>query len=201
MASSPTTRWITGASPKVPSAFHLNCDSEVSSCPLQIHFLPTVHQGHNPHRIDPHTSGFPSTVLVSNIQSLCQPMNSESLGGYLWAFTLFQLGENSKEFWVDRNEGQWWQNQGWVLDRCPLLPVGDPTCSDCEELSCPGNLLGFTLFTSGYFGTHPAKPPGTRQEIPQKESHFLPLTTSLGILVRCSISGNITSWKKERLWE
>ncbi|KAM6182344.1 von Willebrand factor A domain-containing protein 7 [Erethizon dorsatum] len=41
-----------------------------------------------------------------------------------------------------------------------LAQVGDPTCSDCEELSCPGNLLGSTLLTSGYFGTHPLKPPG-----------------------------------------
>nr|XP_008535777.1 PREDICTED: von Willebrand factor A domain-containing protein 7 [Equus przewalskii] len=41
-----------------------------------------------------------------------------------------------------------------------LAQVGDPTCSDCEELSCPENLLGFTLLTSGYFGTHPPKPPG-----------------------------------------
>ena len=23
---------------------------------------------------------------------------------------------------------------------CALFPAGDPTCSDCEELSCPGNL-------------------------------------------------------------
>ncbi|KAK1327509.1 hypothetical protein QTO34_013011 [Cnephaeus nilssonii] len=41
-----------------------------------------------------------------------------------------------------------------------LARVGDPTCADCEELSCPGNLLGFTRLTSGYFGTYPAKPPG-----------------------------------------
>nr|XP_025846254.1 von Willebrand factor A domain-containing protein 7 isoform X2 [Vulpes vulpes] len=41
-----------------------------------------------------------------------------------------------------------------------LARVGDPTCSDCEELSCPGNLLDLTLLTSGYFGSHPSKPPG-----------------------------------------
>ncbi|XP_037375316.1 von Willebrand factor A domain-containing protein 7 [Talpa occidentalis] len=41
-----------------------------------------------------------------------------------------------------------------------LAQVDDATCSDCEELSCPGNLLSFTLLTSGYFGTHPSKPPG-----------------------------------------
>ncbi|EPQ03726.1 Protein G7c [Myotis brandtii] len=41
-----------------------------------------------------------------------------------------------------------------------LAQVGDPTCADCEELSCPGNLLGFTRLTSGYFGTYPSKPPG-----------------------------------------
>lgn len=50
-----------------------------------------------------------------------------------------------------------------------LFPAGDPTCSDCEELSCPGNLLGFTLLTSGYFGTHPSKPPGTRWEDPKSK--------------------------------
>ncbi|XP_054982795.1 von Willebrand factor A domain-containing protein 7 [Sorex araneus] len=41
-----------------------------------------------------------------------------------------------------------------------LAQVDDPTCSDCEELSCPGNLLSIPLLTSGYFGTHPPKPPG-----------------------------------------
>ncbi|XP_072584197.1 von Willebrand factor A domain-containing protein 7 isoform X6 [Vulpes vulpes] len=41
-----------------------------------------------------------------------------------------------------------------------LARVGDPTCSDCEELSCPGNLLDLMLLTSGYFGSHPSKPPG-----------------------------------------
>ncbi|KAM8779762.1 von Willebrand factor A domain-containing protein 7 isoform 2-T2 [Rhynchonycteris naso] len=41
-----------------------------------------------------------------------------------------------------------------------LAQVEDPTCSDCQELSCPENLLGFTLLTSGYFGSYPPKPPG-----------------------------------------
>lgn len=43
---------------------------------------------------------------------------------------------------------------------CLLFPVGDATCSDCEGLSCPGNMLDSTLLTSGYFGTHSPKPPG-----------------------------------------
>lgn len=54
--------------------------------------------------------------------------------------------------------------EAWVAAPCILFPVGDPTCSDCEELSCPGNMLDFTLLTSGYFGTHPPKPRGTRWE-------------------------------------
>uniref|UniRef100_A0A250Y5Z9 von Willebrand factor A domain-containing protein 7 n=1 Tax=Castor canadensis TaxID=51338 RepID=A0A250Y5Z9_CASCN len=41
-----------------------------------------------------------------------------------------------------------------------LAQVDNPTCSDCSELSCPGNLLDFMLLTSGYFGIHPPKPPG-----------------------------------------
>ncbi|XP_021115739.1 von Willebrand factor A domain-containing protein 7 isoform X2 [Heterocephalus glaber] len=41
-----------------------------------------------------------------------------------------------------------------------LAQVHDATCSDCGEMSCPGNLLGSTLLTSGYFGIHSPKPPG-----------------------------------------
>ncbi|CAK6447157.1 unnamed protein product [Pipistrellus nathusii] len=41
-----------------------------------------------------------------------------------------------------------------------LAREGDPTCADCAELSCPGNLLGSARLTSGYFGAYPAKPPG-----------------------------------------
>ncbi|KAM4817711.1 von Willebrand factor A domain-containing protein 7 isoform X4 [Urocitellus parryii] len=63
--------------------------------------------------------------------------------------------------WVELGEQQphphllWPRQELWSLAQ-----VGNPTCSDCKELSCPGNLLGFTLLTSGYFGTHPPKPPG-----------------------------------------
>ncbi|KAM5326198.1 LOW QUALITY PROTEIN: von Willebrand factor A domain-containing protein 7 [Glossophaga mutica] len=38
-----------------------------------------------------------------------------------------------------------------------LTQVGDLTCSDCEGLSCPRDLLCWILLTSGYFGTHPSK--------------------------------------------
>ncbi|XP_051852194.1 von Willebrand factor A domain-containing protein 7 [Antechinus flavipes] len=41
-----------------------------------------------------------------------------------------------------------------------LAQVGDQMCSDCEELSCPGNLLDSIFLTSGYFGAEPPKPPG-----------------------------------------
>ncbi|XP_012886556.1 PREDICTED: von Willebrand factor A domain-containing protein 7 [Dipodomys ordii] len=41
-----------------------------------------------------------------------------------------------------------------------VAPARAITCSDCSELSCPNNLLTVTLLTSGYFGTHPPKPPG-----------------------------------------
>ncbi|XP_069902833.1 von Willebrand factor A domain-containing protein 7 isoform X3 [Globicephala melas] len=63
--------------------------------------------------------------------------------------------------WVELGEQQphphlLWPRQGLRN----LAQVDDPTCSDCDEWSCPGNLLGFTLLTSGYFGTHPSKPPG-----------------------------------------
>lgn len=52
----------------------------------------------------------------------------------------------------------------WCLSPHPLSPVGEPTCSDCEELSCPGNLLHIAHLTSGYFGMNPPKPPGTRHK-------------------------------------
>ncbi|XP_077017460.1 von Willebrand factor A domain-containing protein 7 isoform X2 [Tamandua tetradactyla] len=63
--------------------------------------------------------------------------------------------------WVELGEQQPHPHLLWPRQKFQsLAQVGDPTCSDCEELSCPGNLLGFPLLTSGYFGTHPPKPPG-----------------------------------------
>ncbi|KAM4835035.1 von Willebrand factor A domain-containing protein 7 [Thomomys bottae] len=41
-----------------------------------------------------------------------------------------------------------------------VAPARAITCKDCTELSCPENLLTVTLLTSGYYGTHPPKPPG-----------------------------------------
>uniref|UniRef100_A0A8C2VC24 von Willebrand factor A domain containing 7 n=2 Tax=Chinchilla lanigera TaxID=34839 RepID=A0A8C2VC24_CHILA len=80
------------------------------------------------------------------------------LGAALHALQDFYSHSN----WVELGRQQPHPHLLWPRRRelWSLAQEGDPTCSDCEALSCSGNLLGSTLLTSGYFGTHPPKPPG-----------------------------------------
>ncbi|KAM5262659.1 von Willebrand factor A domain-containing protein 7 [Ctenodactylus gundi] len=90
-------------------------------------------------------------------RALDHTLARQRLGAALHALQDFYSHSN----WVELGEQQphphllWPRRELWSLAQ-----AGDPTCSDCEELSCPGNLLDITLLTSGYFGTHPPKPPG-----------------------------------------
>ncbi|ERE88820.1 valyl-tRNA synthetase-like protein [Cricetulus griseus] len=81
----------------------------------------------------------------------------QRLGAALHALQDFYSHSN----WVELGKQQPHPHLLWPRPELwSLAQVGDPTCSDCEELSCPGNMLDFTLLTSGYFGTHPPKPRG-----------------------------------------
>ncbi|XP_051043290.1 von Willebrand factor A domain-containing protein 7 isoform X2 [Phodopus roborovskii] len=81
----------------------------------------------------------------------------QRLGAVLHALQDFYSHSN----WVELGERQPHPHLLWPRPELwSLAQVGDPTCSDCEELSCPGNMLDFTLLTSGYFGMHPPKPQG-----------------------------------------
>ncbi|XP_052020112.1 von Willebrand factor A domain-containing protein 7 [Apodemus sylvaticus] len=81
----------------------------------------------------------------------------QRLGAALHALQDFYSHSN----WVELGERQPHPHLLWPRQKLwSLAQVGDPTCSDCEGLSCPGNMLGSTLLTSGYFGMLPPKPPG-----------------------------------------
>ncbi|XP_058163665.2 von Willebrand factor A domain-containing protein 7 [Dasypus novemcinctus] len=81
----------------------------------------------------------------------------QRLGAALHALQDFYSHSN----WVELGERQPHPRLLWPRQELQSLArVGDPTCSDCEDVSCPGNLLGLPLLTSGYFGTQPPKPPG-----------------------------------------
>ncbi|XP_063095242.1 von Willebrand factor A domain-containing protein 7 isoform X2 [Cavia porcellus] len=82
----------------------------------------------------------------------------QRLGAALHALQDFYSHSN----WVELGKQQPHPHLLWPRRRelWTLAQVDDPTCSDCEEPSCPGNLLSSSLLTSGYFGTHPPKPPG-----------------------------------------
>ncbi|XP_049988318.1 von Willebrand factor A domain-containing protein 7 isoform X3 [Alexandromys fortis] len=80
----------------------------------------------------------------------------QRLGAALHALQDFYSHSN----WVELGKQQPHPHLLWPrLELWSLAQVGDPTCSDCEELSCPGNLLDSSLLTSGYFGMDPPKPP------------------------------------------
>ncbi|XP_037699604.1 LOW QUALITY PROTEIN: von Willebrand factor A domain-containing protein 7 [Choloepus didactylus] len=90
-------------------------------------------------------------------RALDHTLARQRLGAALHALQDFYSHSN----WVELGEQQPHPHLLWPRQKLQsLAQVGDPTCSDCEELSCPGNLLGVPLLTSGYFGTHPPKPPG-----------------------------------------
>ncbi|XP_021079138.1 von Willebrand factor A domain-containing protein 7 isoform X2 [Mesocricetus auratus] len=81
----------------------------------------------------------------------------QRLGAALHALQDFYSHSN----WVELGERQPHPHLLWPRPELwSLAQEGDPTCSDCEELSCPGNMPDVTLLTSGYFGVHPPKPRG-----------------------------------------
>ncbi|XP_063523028.1 von Willebrand factor A domain-containing protein 7 isoform X2 [Pongo pygmaeus] len=98
------------------------------------------------------------TVVAA--RALDHTLARQRLGAALHALQDFYSHSN----WVELGEQQPHPHLLWPRQELQnLAQVADPTCSDCKELSCPGNWLGFTLLTSGYFGTHPPKPPASIQ--------------------------------------
>uniref|UniRef100_A0A8C5UN01 von Willebrand factor A domain containing 7 n=1 Tax=Microcebus murinus TaxID=30608 RepID=A0A8C5UN01_MICMU len=88
-------------------------------------------------------------------RALDHSLARQRLGAALHALQDFY----SHSSWVGLGKQQPHPHLLWP--RPELQELGDPTCSGCEGLSCPGNWLGFTQLTSGYFGTHSSKPPAT----------------------------------------
>ncbi|XP_012589858.1 PREDICTED: von Willebrand factor A domain-containing protein 7 isoform X4 [Condylura cristata] len=94
---------------------------------------------------------------VAAARALDYTVARQRLGAALHALQDFYSHSN----WVELGQQQPHPHLLWPrMELQSLAQVDDATCSDCKELSCPGNLLGFPLLTSGYFGTHPPKPPG-----------------------------------------
>ncbi|KAM9667081.1 von Willebrand factor A domain-containing protein 7 [Trichechus inunguis] len=84
-------------------------------------------------------------------------LSRQRLGAALHALQDFYSHSN----WVELGKEQPHPHLLWPRQELgSLAQESDPTCSDCEQLSCLGNLLDFQFLTSGYFGTHPPKPPG-----------------------------------------
>ncbi|XP_006154352.1 von Willebrand factor A domain-containing protein 7 [Tupaia chinensis] len=89
-------------------------------------------------------------------RTLDHTLARQRLGAALHALQDFYSHSN----WVELGEQQPHPHLLWPRQELrSLAQEGDPTCSDCEASSCPENLLG-SLLTSGYFGSHPPKPPG-----------------------------------------
>ncbi|KAB1261928.1 von Willebrand factor A domain-containing protein 7 [Camelus dromedarius] len=136
---------------------------EVSRANAAQDFLPTSRNDPDLH-FDAERLGQGRTRLVGALQetlvaarALDHSLARQRLGAALHALQDFYSHSN----WVEMGRQQPHPQLLWPRQELQsLAQVDDPTCSDCEELSCPGNLLGFTLLTSGYFGTHPSKPPG-----------------------------------------
>ncbi|XP_006875645.1 PREDICTED: von Willebrand factor A domain-containing protein 7 [Chrysochloris asiatica] len=90
-------------------------------------------------------------------RALDHTLSRQRLGAALHALQDFYSHSN----WVELGKEEphphllWPRQELWNLAQ-----ASDPTCSDCEQLSCLGNLLDLQLLTSGYFGIHPPKPPG-----------------------------------------
>ncbi|KAI6048247.1 von Willebrand factor A domain-containing protein 7 isoform X1 [Marmota monax] len=149
--------------PGFPSRRFRAALGEVSRANAAQDFLPTSRNDPDLHFDAEHLSqgrthlmGALQETLVA-ARALDHTLARQRLGAALHALQDFYSHSN----WVELGEQQphphllWPRQELWSLAQ-----VGNPTCADCEELSCPGNLLGFTLLTSGYFGTHPPKPPG-----------------------------------------
>ncbi|XP_048660985.1 von Willebrand factor A domain-containing protein 7 isoform X2 [Marmota marmota marmota] len=149
--------------PGFPSRRFRAALGEVSRANAAQDFLPTSRNDPDLHFDAEHLSqgrtrlmGALQETLVA-ARAVDHTLARQRLGAALHALQDFYSHSN----WVELGEQQphphllWPRQELWSLAQ-----VGNPTCADCEELSCPGNLLGFTLLTSGYFGTHPPKPPG-----------------------------------------
>ncbi|KAM9739959.1 von Willebrand factor A domain-containing protein 7 isoform 2-T3 [Dama dama] len=136
---------------------------EVSRANAAQDFLPTSKNDPDLH-FDAERLGQGRTRLVEALRetvaaarALDYTLARQRLGAALHALQDFYSHSN----WVELGRQQPHPHLLWPRQELrSLAQVGDPTCFDCEELSCPGNLLNFTLLTSGYFGTHPPKPPG-----------------------------------------
>nr|XP_020829929.1 von Willebrand factor A domain-containing protein 7 isoform X2 [Phascolarctos cinereus] len=94
---------------------------------------------------------------LSAARALEYTLARQLLGAMLHALQDFYSHSN----WVELGKQQPHPDLLWPGRKLKnLAQAGDPMCSDCEELSCPGNLLGSIFLTSGYFGAEPPKPPG-----------------------------------------
>ncbi|XP_060045461.1 von Willebrand factor A domain-containing protein 7 isoform X2 [Erinaceus europaeus] len=90
-------------------------------------------------------------------RALDHTLARQRLGAALHALQDFYSHSN----WVELGKQQPHPHLFWPRQELQsLAQVSDPTCFDCEELSCPRNLMGSTLLTSGYFGALPSKPAG-----------------------------------------
>ncbi|XP_046495133.1 von Willebrand factor A domain-containing protein 7 isoform X2 [Equus quagga] len=149
--------------PGFPSRRFRAALGEVSRANAAQDFLPTSKNDPDLH-FDAERLGQGHTRLVGALRetlvaarALDHTLARQRLGAALHALQDFYSHSN----WVELGKQQPHPHLLWPRRELgSLAQVGDPTCSDCEELSCPENLLGFTLLTSGYFGTHPPKPPG-----------------------------------------
>ncbi|XP_038624136.1 von Willebrand factor A domain-containing protein 7 [Tachyglossus aculeatus] len=95
--------------------------------------------------------------VLGAARALAFPLARRRLGALLHALQDFYSHSN----WVELGEdGAHPDLLRTRPDLRNLARAGDETCSDCAGLSCPGNLLGSGLLTSGYFGVDPPKPPG-----------------------------------------
>ncbi|XP_003789077.1 von Willebrand factor A domain-containing protein 7 [Otolemur garnettii] len=149
--------------PGFPSRRFRAALGEVSRANAAQDFLPTSKNDPDLH-FDAERLGPGRTRLVGALRetmiaarALDYSLARQRLGAALHALQDFYSHSN----WVELGEQQPHPHLLWPRPKLQsLAQVSDPTCSDCEELSCPRNWLGFTLLTSGYFGTHPPKPPG-----------------------------------------
>ncbi|KAM8938215.1 von Willebrand factor A domain-containing protein 7 isoform 2-T2 [Lycaon pictus] len=149
--------------PGFPSRRFRAALGEVSRANAAQDFLPTSKNDPDLH-FDAERLGQGRTRLAGALQealvaarALDHTLARRRLGAALHALQDFYSHSN----WVELGRQEPHPHLLWPRQELQsLAQVGDPTCSDCEELSCPGNLLDLTLLTSGYFGSHPSKPPG-----------------------------------------
>ncbi|XP_040844519.1 von Willebrand factor A domain-containing protein 7 isoform X1 [Ochotona curzoniae] len=149
--------------PGTPSRRFRAATGEVSRANAAQDFLPTARNNPDLHfdaeRLSQgrtHLVGALRETLVAT-KALDYTLARQRLGAALHALQDFYSHSN----WVELGEQQPHPHLLWPRPQLQsLAQVGEPTCSDCEELSCPGNLLHIAHLTSGYFGMNPPKPPG-----------------------------------------